>query len=323
VKYSPEIVEELKSVGSGWWQPEEKCWIFPIYKFDQLKELKNRSRIHIVEPKVRLKELEEYMLIRNYSSKTIRSYCMHLKHYIAYANNEFHIVTINSYLRKCLVDDKKCPSYINQGISAIKLYCRLTKILSTEDIMNFVRPKGEKKLPKVMTKAQIKAIFIETDNVKYLTAFKLAYSSGMRVSEIAALKVEAIDSSQMIIRINQAKGKKDRIVPLSKQMLDQLRQYYREYQPRIYLFEGLIPSRHVSVRTLQRAFTMMRLRAGIKESYSFHSLRHSCATHMLETGTDLRLIQEVLGHASSKTTEIYTHITTSHIQKIRNPLDDL
>jgi site-specific recombinase XerD len=150
----------------------------------------------------------------------------------------------------------------------------------------------------------------------------LAYSSGLRVSEIVHLEIADIDSGRMTIFLKRAKGKKDRVVSLSPVLLENLRAYYKMYQPKKYLFEGA-PGEMYSIRSVQQVFREAKDRAGIKMKGGIHTLRHSYATHLLESGTDIRFIQELLGHESLKTTVRYTHVSIKNMQQIRSPLDDL
>jgi site-specific recombinase XerD len=150
----------------------------------------------------------------------------------------------------------------------------------------------------------------------------LAYSAGLRVSEIVNLKIEDVDSNRMTIFVARAKGKKDRINALSPKLLAELRKYYKEYKPAIYLFEGPDKAQY-SVRSVQEVFTKAKQNAGIRNKGGIHTLRHSYATHLLESGTDIRFIQELLGHNSINTTLRYTHVSTRSIRNIKSPLDDL
>lgn len=151
----------------------------------------------------------------------------------------------------------------------------------------------------------------------------IGYSCGLRVSEVCQIKVWDIDVNRMVVRIVQEKGRKDRLTPLSHKMLDQLKVYNEHYHPKEWLFYNPNTFKAMSSRTLQRVFNNSLSKAGIKKPLSFHSLRHSFATHLLELEVDIRYIQEMLGHASSKTTEIYTHVSVQSIQRIKNPLDEL
>ena len=151
----------------------------------------------------------------------------------------------------------------------------------------------------------------------------LTYSGGLRLGEVVRLKVGDIDSDRNLIHIRQAKGRKDRYTLLSKVALEALRAYYRKYQPQTWLFPGAKPGRHLHERSVQKVFDRAQEKAGIRKDVSTHTLRHSFATHLLESGTDLRYIQELLGHKSSKTTEIYTHVSEKNIGQIQSPLDAL
>ena len=164
-------------------------------------------------------------------------------------------------------------TYVNQLVSSMKLYCRYTKELSIEEIISIERPKREKKLPKVMSKDQIKQLFDATDNQKHLTAMMISYSTGLRISEVVNLKLEDIDSQQMIIKVKQGKGRKDRLVPLSNKLLKQLRDFYMLYEPKVWLFENPAGD-HLSTRSLQKAFVKSRVKSKLKIYVTFHSLRH-------------------------------------------------
>ncbi len=151
----------------------------------------------------------------------------------------------------------------------------------------------------------------------------MIYSCGLRCGELLALKPVHVDSKRNIVMLQNAKGKKDRIVPLSPKILELLREYYKNYQPKFFLFEGQTRGEPYDPRSLQMVLKLALFKSGIEKPVTLHWLRHSYATHLLESGTDLRYIQELLGHNSSKTTEIYTHVSTKSIQQIRSPFDDL
>lgn len=322
-KYNKQLNESLKKIGSGKWLKEEKLWVFPKTKYAQLYELKHFSDKLEATLEERVDILINYMTLKGYSSSTVKNYTGHLKRYIDYSDNKMNIELVNQYLREILTERDVTHTYCNQAISMFKLYSRLTREISENDLMKLVRPKRVKKLPKVMSEKEIKSLLSVIKNRKHLTFIMLAYSAGLRVSEISKLKVSDINSTQMIITINQSKGNKDRITPLSTVMLKQLRNYYKEYKPKEWLFESTITDRNLTVRSLQKAFVNARDKAKLSKHYTFHSLRHSFATHLLEAGTDLRYIQEMLGHTSTKTTEIYTHVSTKHLSKITNPLDKI
>jgi integrase/recombinase XerD len=185
------------------------------------------------------------------------------------------------------------------------------------------RPKREKRLPNVLSKEEVKAILEAHNNLKHKVMLSLIYSCGLRCGELLALEPIHIDSKRNIILIKNSKGKKDRIVPLSQKILEMLRTYYKLYKPKRYLFEGQTSGMPYDKRSLQLVLKQALNKTKIIKPVTLHWLRHSYATHLLENGTDLRYIQEILGHSSSKTTEIYTHVSTNSIQRIKSPFDDL
>jgi integrase/recombinase XerD len=175
----------------------------------------------------------------------------------------------------------------------------------------------------VLSKEEVKKILDAHSNLKHKAMLSMIYSCGLRRSELLNLKFSDIDSKRNIVIIRQSKGKKDRITPLSAKILDLLRRYYKEYSPKTYLFEGQEKNTQYSARSLEEVLKKSVKLASINKPVTLHWLRHSYATHLLESGTDLRYIQELLGHNSSKTTEIYTHVSTKNIPQIKSPFDDL
>lgn len=184
------------------------------------------------------------------------------------------------------------------------------------------RPQEETYLPEVLSEQEISDILNATENLKHKAILMTIYSAGLRISEAINLKVKDIDSQRMQIRVEQAKGKKDRYTLLGTKTLEILRKYFLEYKPKIWLFEGAKGEQYAP-RTIQEILKKSVAKTQIKKRVTVHTLRHSFATHLLEAGTDLRYIQSLLGHANSKTTEIYTHITTKGFDQIKSPLDRL
>lgn len=267
--------------------------------------------------------LENYMIRKGYSPKTTRSYLSHFANFLVFSKGNYEVITVNNYMLH-LIRERECSySHCNQVINAIKLYAKISNKMDYKKFAYYPRPKNKTKLPKVLSQEEIKDLFKQVTNMKHKCELMIAYSCGLRVSEVANLKVTDIDSKRMIVFIRQGKGKKDRITTLSVKMLEALREYYKEYRPKIWLFENPTKDGHISNRTLQVIFNKAKDKAGIRKEATFHSLRHSYATHLLEQGVDLRFIQELLGHANSKTTERYTHVSRRSLQNIRNPLDNL
>lgn len=185
------------------------------------------------------------------------------------------------------------------------------------------RPNKEKTLPSVLSTQEVIDILKQTENIKHKAILMTIYSAGLRISESINLKFKDIDSDRMQIRVEQGKGKVDRYSLLSVRTLMILREYYKQYRPTVWLFEGVKKGEQYSTRSIQQVFQDAVHKAGITKDVSVHTLRHSFATHLLENGTDLRYIQSLLGHANSKTTEIYTHITTKGFDQIKSPMDTL
>ncbi len=209
----------------------------------------------------------------------------------------------------------------NQRINAIKFYHE--KVLGRDkQYYELYRLRKEHKLPEVLSKSEVKRIFNVTENLKHKCILMLIYLAVLRRSELLNLKLTDIDSKRMVININGAKGKKDRISLLSDNLLQLLRKYYKEYRPQKYLFEGQNGGKY-SESSVRNILKKSGQKAGIKKVVTPHMLRHSFATHLLEQGTDLRYIKELLGHESSKTTKIYTHVFKNAIDKITNPIDEL
>jgi integrase/recombinase XerD len=178
-------------------------------------------------------------------------------------------------------------------------------------------------LPRVLSKEAVKAILQAHQNVKHRTMLSLIYACGLRRGELLNLKPEDIDSNRGMLRINQGKGKKDRLVPVGKKMLDLLQEYTGYEKPKVYLFEGQMVGQKYNERSLQQVLKQALKKTNLKQPVTLHWLRHSYATHLLESGTDLRYIQELLGHTASRTTEIYTHVSEKSLEKIKSPFDEL
>lgn len=175
----------------------------------------------------------------------------------------------------------------------------------------------------MLSKEEVARILSSVDNIKHKAILMLVYSAGLRVGEVVRLKPEDIDSKRMLIHVKGSKGRKDRYTMLSGKALEILRKYWKDYRPKKWLFEGSRDEKYLSTRTVEKILEHTCKKAVIRKDVSVHTLKHSFATHLLEDGTDLRYIQEILGHKDGKTTEIYTHVSTKSIGKIRSSLDSL
>ncbi len=262
---------------------------------------------------------------RRYSPNTVRTYTDLFEEFINYYPEldpkEISERDIVQYLRY-LVDERQISvSYQNQSINAIKFYYE--QVLKGKRKFYFVeRPKKEKRLPVVLSEEEVVRIFAQVDNLKHKCLLMLIYSAGLRIGEALNIKVADIDSTRGQVIIRGAKGNKDRVSLLSASLLPMLREYYTRYQPKKYLFEGIGGGQYSS-RSAQAILKRAVKKAKVTKKVTLHTLRHSFATHLLENGTDLRYIQTLLGHNSSRTTEIYTHVSTKALRDIRSPLDKL
>jgi len=267
----------------------------------------------------------DLLIQKRYSNNTIKTYCSYfndfLNHFESKRLEELTTNQINTYILELIKNKDISTSQQNQRINAIKFYYE--KVLGREkQYYNIYRPKKESKLPTVLSENEVRKLINQISNFKHRAIVSLIYSAGLRISETVNLKLSDIDSDRKLIHIRGAKGKKDRTTILSKTVLEILRNYYRQYKPNDYLFQGQSGGQY-SVKSIQNIVRKAVNKTDIKKHVTVHTLRHSFATHLLEHGTDIRYIQELLGHSSSKTTEIYTHITKKGIDKIVSPIDNL
>jgi site-specific recombinase XerD len=261
-----------------------------------------------------IKICEEKFIYLNYSPRTRDNYMSHIKSFLESLEDK-QIVHCNSNDFQSYLDNYTFTSVSqqNQVINSIRFLYK--EVLNKKyDKVSFKRPRTEKKLPKVIDGDFIKSQLSKIENLKHKSILTLTYSVGLRVSEVVNLKIEDIDSKRMLIHIKNAKGRKDRIVPLSQTVLELLRQYFKEYKPKEYLFNGQ-NSLQYSIGSCQKIYKKY-----IDPASSIHTLRHSSFTNLLESGTDLRIIQKIAGHSSSKTTEIYAHVSNQLLNKVKLPI---
>ncbi len=267
-----------------------------------------------------LKKLET----KAYALNTARTYISLFEKFSNHFNDldllEIDEQMIQDYLQS-LYRDKKSDSYINQMLNAIKFYYEVVEGMPNR-FYSIDRPRKKTNLPKVISLEEVQSIIKNTNNIKHKCIVSLIYSAGLRRQELLDLKLEDIESKRMVIRINNAKGFKDRYSILSQMVLNDLRKYFKKWKPKKYLFEGPHGEKY-SGESVAKIIKNAALKAGIRKKITPHMLRHSFATHLLENGVDLRYIQSLLGHASTKTTEIYTHVATHNIKDIKSPIDFL
>ena len=264
------------------------------------------------------------MQTRNYSPRSIVTYLHMLNAVEEYHNTSIDEIStdqIKDFLQHAIETKKVSVSYINQTISAVKIL-QHDVIGRDWDPIKIRLPRRDIKLPVVLSKEEVKSLIETTRNLKHRAILAVIYSAGLRISELSILRPSDIDSDRKQIRV-LGKGNKYRYTLLSENTLDMLRVYWRAYRPERYLFEGEVKGKPISHPTIQVVFRNAIKRTGIKKEATVHSLRHSFATHLLESGTNLKIIQMLLGHSSLRTTSIYLHVTKFDPASIKSPFDDI
>lgn len=262
--------------------------------------------------------------LKNYSSKTEKAYLHHLNLFLDYIST-FKITSVDSkvllnYFDYLKQEKKFSYSAMKQSLATVR-FLFLDVLKKEIDFDFFIKMKKPNSLPNVLTTEEVKKIIISIENIKHRAIIATIYSCGLRISEAVNLKINDIDSSAMTVKIVNAKGSNDRIIMLSEKLLSLLREYFKIYKPRVYLFEGQSGDKY-STRSIQQIFNHAVIKVGIKKKVTVHTLRHSFASHLLENGTDIRFIQELLGHKHLSTTQIYTHINPISAKKIKSPFDN-
>jgi len=271
-------------------------------------------------------KFKKWLTHRRYSDATISSYTDGVKVFLSYCypklpdeiDNRDMVKFVNDYI----IANNYSFSYQNQIINGSKVFFR--EIIASEfDVDKFDRPRVEHKLPNVLSKSEVKILLSSLSNQKHRTMLSLIYACGLRRSELIALRPGDIDSKRHLLAIRNSKGNRDRMIPISDNVIEMLRDYYKHYRPKVWLFEGQTPGQKYSEQSLQSVLRQAITKSKISKRVTLHWLRHSYATHLLESGVDLRFIQELLGHRSSKTTEIYTHVSSRSLSNIPSPFDSL
>ncbi len=345
-RYDAELIELIKSYPHYYYEADLKSWTLP-HLDEILDHLKKFSEAHNYELKYRDEWAERQVIYRTkeksylqfrcpeefinklkslrYSEHTIRNYSSALKEFLYYFREvdtvKLELSDIEKFFLYLIEKRRVSVSYHNVSLGAIKFYYE--RVLGKPGIMEGIgRPKGEKLLPEVLSEEEVARLFDAIDNLKHRCILITVYSAGLRLSEVVNLKLVDIDSERMKILVHGGKGKKDRYTVLSEGLLRLLREYYQVEKPVKWLFEGATGGQY-SPQSVQNIMREAVKEAGIRKHATVHTLRHSFATHMLENGTDLRYIQNLLGHNSTKTTEIYTHITTKGMDQLKSPFDRL
>jgi integrase/recombinase XerD len=324
--------EDAKMIPGCYFSGVQRAWVFPVSEQNRkifytfIKQHKPDSiRPLNSDLLTSLEDFRRYLEINRYSESTIQGYISILKKFFHFHGekhpNDIQMNDIDRFNHFYIIQRKRSVAFQNQLISALKKFYanRFQVKLSIGEIE---RPRKSSPLPRVLSKEDIQNLLSKVYNLKHRAILSLIYSAGLRRSEVLNLLITDVDSNRMVLNIRNAKGKKDRIAGLSIKILDLLRQYYTVYKPREYLFEGIYGGKYTA-GSVSKIFQMAKMRAGISMIGGVHILRHSFATHLHESGYDIRIIQEILGHKSSKTTEIYTHISTKSILNVKSPFETL
>ncbi len=267
----------------------------------------------------------KFLRLKNYSSRTEKTYLHHLNLFLDYVSSskttDINEKALLDYFDHLKLTKNFSYSSMKQALASVRFL--FIDVLKKEiDFDFFIKMKKPDTLPNILSVEEIRKIINSIANIKHRAIISTIYSCGLRISEAINLKVQDVDSSLMTIKIVNAKGKSDRIVMLSEKLLVSLREYFKEYKPKVYLFEGQNGGKY-SARSIQQIFKNACRNARIKKKVSVHTLRHSFASHLLDNGTDIRFIQELLGHKHLSTTQIYAHINPVSVKKIKSPFDAL
>lgn len=342
--YNLQLIQKIKSFGNARWSATHQTWLLPYdqHSMVQLKEMlhgyrvvcKNTSRLDgaagLEAPSTAQKQAVEtfkrWMRGQRYSDNTVKTYSEALEVYLRYfkelAPDQLDAKHLHAFNNDFILKNGYSHSYQNQVINAIKLY--FSKVLcSTLDTNTLERPRKTRRLPHVLSETEVKSILQRTTNLKHLSMLKITYGCGLRCGEVLALKWTDIDWARSVLWVRGGKGNKDRMVPLPASLQEALKQYKTAYETERFVFEGQTKGQPYDVRSFQLVFKQACQRAGVNQKATLHWLRHSYATHLLEQGTDLRYIQVLLGHSSSKTTELYTWVTKPAFERLKSPLDML
>jgi site-specific recombinase XerD len=268
-----------------------------------------------------LTRFEEELKLRAYSPRTRKAYLGHARRFVERVPVQGDLPTLLRAHVLTLVDKGRMSrSYHDQLISALRLFC--TRVLK-EDVqsLELARPRREDRLPTVLSQGELHRLLAAVDNLKHLLILMIAYSGGLRVSEVVRLRAEDVDRDRGMILVRGGKGRKDRYTLLADAVAPALEGHLLTLDPEGWLFPGGRAGHPLTARSVQKVVGRARRKAGIAKKVTPHVLRHSFATHLLENGTDIRFIQELLGHASVRTTEIYTHVSRRELERIRSPLD--
>jgi integrase/recombinase XerD len=351
--FSRAELEVVRGLPGRRWDPRRRVWTAPAagHPVDRLVEQLGADRVQLVadephreappSPAARrarqpvegaeaelIQTVRQALALRGYSPRTIKVYLAHLRRFLEWCGGGAPRVPedaeqqCQAYLLEVLHRRGLSRSHQNQVISALKFLCE--HVLGLPLVAPRIpRPRRERRLPQVLSPAEVARLLAKARNLKHRALLMLLYSAGLRVGEVVRLRPVDLDIQRGLVRVRRGKGAKDRYTLLAKRAVEAVRLYVDAYPTDDWLFPGARPGRHVTTRSVQRVVKRVASAAGITKDVTSHTLRHSFATHLLEGGTNLRVIQELLGHSSARTTQIYTHVAKHTLETIRSPLDNL
>jgi site-specific recombinase XerD len=324
------------------WDGRRRVWVVPGGE-EVIAALRQRfgDRVHVVEAPAAaatvphdlssahdlLDRVRSALTLRGYSPRTIKVYFGHLRRFLEWCGDrvpslEESEARCHAYLLELVEGRGVSRSHHNQVVSALRFLFE-TVLGQPSLALRIPRPRKEHRLPEVLSAAEVARMLARARNPKHRALLMLLYSAGLRVGEVVRLRASDLDVDRGLVRVHRGKGSKDRYTLLAKRAVDAVRVYVDAYPTQGWLFPGAQPERHLTARSVQRVVKRAAEAAGLAKEVTTHTLRHSFATHLLESGTNLRIIQELLGHQSARTTQIYTHVATSSLEAVRSPLDNL
>jgi integrase/recombinase XerD len=318
------LIARIKQFSGAKWDAGLRAWLLPDTP-DHRRAFKLAAEVQLSSQHLQhIETFTSWLRSKRYSDNTVKVYTDCMRVFLKFFNEcdaqDLTDADVIRFNNEYILANKLSASYQNQAVNAIKLFYSVLEH-KRMDVQLVHRPKMEKLLPNVLSKEEVQQLLKALRNRKHVAMLALIYACGLRRGEVLKLMPSDVDAKRKVLIIRQAKGRKDRIAPLPDMIIDMLRVYYREYRPIKWLFEGQQAGEAYSERSIELVFKKALRLSGVKRPATLHWLRHSYATHLLEGGTDLRYIQELLGHKSSKTTEIYTHVSTRNLQSIRSPIE--
>lgn len=327
-EYDPTLVAAIKKLPGSRWSRTHAAWLVRPTPNNRkkLRVLFGLPEVEHTEVWHHCQRFRTYLEARRMSPSTVNSYVHGLSVFLSFFKDkgpaDITDADAQQFFHQYAHRGNISISYQRLIVNAVKHF--FAKVEDRKlNLEKLVLPRKNRLLPNVLSKEEIQAILRAPENLKHKAMLCLIYSCGLRRSELLNLRFEHVDGKRGLLIIKQAKGRKDRIAPLPQSMLQMLRTYYREYRPQQWLFEGQTAGERYSEQSLRQVLKAALRKSGIKKPVTLHWLRHSYATHLLEGGTDLRYIQELLGHNSSRTTEIYTHVSTKKLGEIKSPIEGM